>query len=359
MRAGRPSWLTPLRALSILALSTLCIACSRAPADSEQPKSAAAPVMAVSAARAMIASVSQRLSLMGVTAAMRHVALRAPCAGLVEGLELQSGDAVRRGQVVARVVNQEDLAAQAGLQIARQLNPGNSAPLADAVRQFATSPGVPVVVPQSAVVARRTVSSGQTVAYLDTLADLIDPASSYVEAAVPIGMAASLRPGMTVEITSPIAAGIEFPGRLAALAPNSDVNSATFAARIEFTGAPRIRIAGVAVEVNVITQYEPRAVVIPKTALFENASDRKYYVFTVDQHNVAHRVMVVPGIRDNSLVQMSSGLQPGETVITSGGYALSDGLKVKPTIASYPFSLPGGGASGVRPTLPDRSSING
>ncbi len=42
----------------------------------------------------------------------------------------------------------------------------------------------------------------------------------------------------------------------------------------------------------------------------------------------AHRVPVTLGIRNPEQAQVTAGLAPGDLVITSGGYALSDGLKV-------------------------------
>jgi multidrug efflux pump subunit AcrA (membrane-fusion protein) len=277
----------------------------------------------------------QLLKLLGVTTALRHVALRAPCAGMITGLNLQSGDLVRRGQMVARVINQEDLAAQAGLEVARKLDPHSSGSLARDIAPFALNPGVPVVASQPGVVSQRLVSSGQIVAYLDPIVDLIDPASTYVEAAVPIDQSHRLRPGMEATITSPIVPGAVLPGRVAALAPSSNINSATSSARIEFAGAPPIKIAGIAVEVNIITEVVPQAVVVPGTALFEDAANQTYYVFTVDAGRIAHRTSVVPGIRSGSLIQIDSGLRAGQIVITSGGYALSDGLKVSVTIEPY------------------------
>jgi hypothetical protein len=47
----------------------------------------------------------------------------------------------------------------------------------------------------------------------------------------------------------------------------------------------------------------------------------------------AHRTKVTVRIRTPAEVQITSGLTPGQLVITSGGYALSDGLKVKVTVA--------------------------
>ncbi len=42
----------------------------------------------------------------------------------------------------------------------------------------------------------------------------------------------------------------------------------------------------------------------------------------------AHRTPITAGIRDGGEVQVTSGLKAGDLVITSGGYALADGLRV-------------------------------
>ena len=49
---------------------------------------------------------------------------------------------------------------------------------------------------------------------------------------------------------------------------------------------------------------------------------------TLGKDGRAHRVPVTIGIRNEHQVQVTSGLAPGDHVITSGGYALSDGLRV-------------------------------
>ena len=46
-------------------------------------------------------------------------------------------------------------------------------------------------------------------------------------------------------------------------------------------------------------------------------------------NNRAHRTVVAAGIRTPGEVQVTQGLKPGDLVITSGGYALSDGLEVR------------------------------
>jgi membrane fusion protein (multidrug efflux system) len=55
----------------------------------------------------------------------------------------------------------------------------------------------------------------------------------------------------------------------------------------------------------------------------------RYHVFVVGADGRAHRVEVALAIRQNGRVQVASGIKAGDQVITSGGYALSDGLRVK------------------------------
>jgi multidrug efflux pump subunit AcrA (membrane-fusion protein) len=68
--------------------------------------------------------------------------------------------------------------------------------------------------------------------------------------------------------------------------------------------------------------------VIPAAALFEDAETGRFHVFVAGADGRAHRTDVTIGLRDAKQVQITRGLKPGDLVITSGGYALSDGLKV-------------------------------
>lgn len=316
-------------AIAILLL--LAIGCQRPGTtsdDSEGAPPAAEVVMTVKVVKARRAPMRQQVRLLGVTVALRHITLRAPTAGRVLGLTLESGDRVHRGEVVAHVVSREVEAAENGLAIARKLDPNETAKMTDSVKRYVHGTGVAVTVPEDAIVAQRLVSSGQMIADLDPLADLIDPRSIYVEASVPTDQLAAVRPGMPVQITSPMDPGISLPGRIAALLPSLSPGGATAPVRVEFTSGERIEQAGAPVELEVTTASIPDAIVIPNDALFQEASTDSYYVFTAGADHRAHRHSVTVGIRTPQEVQVTSGVGLGDFVITSGGYALSDGLKI-------------------------------
>jgi multidrug efflux pump subunit AcrA (membrane-fusion protein) len=318
----------------VFALSILVTGCGGgAPQSEENAESQPEAIMAVTAAPVRVIAMRQELRLLGTTVAMRHITLRAPSAGRVTGLNLQEGDRVSAGEVVGQVVNREIEAAEQGLEVARRIDPDEAAAMAGTLKHYGGGTGIAITAPENAVVSQRIVSSGQMVTDLEALADLIDPKSIYVQAAVPVDEIAQVRPGMTALVTSPLQPAVEFPARVAALSPNFTQGAAAVStARLEFTSARKIGQAGAPVEIQLITKSAPQAVAIPAAALFEDAANDTFYVFVAGPDGKAHRTSVRLGIRNPEEVQITSGLAPGQFVITSGGYALSDGLKVKVTV---------------------------
>jgi multidrug efflux pump subunit AcrA (membrane-fusion protein) len=333
---ARPNYAAMMVAAIIVALAMGgCRSGGGAPNSDNTAAPAASTVkMTVSAVAAVVAPMRREIRLLGTTVATSHLQLRAPAAGRVLGYHLQSGDRVRRGEVVAHILNREVEAAANGLVVAQQVDPAEAPTLAQSVKRYSHGGGIAVIAPEDGIVSQRLVSTGQIVNDMEALADLIDPLSIYVEAAVPIDELALVRPGMDAIVTSPMFPGATMPARVAALAPNLSPNGATSPARIEFTSDARIIEAGAPVEVSVTTASTPDAIVIPAAALFEDAVHNSYYVFVVGADGRAHRTAITIGIRSGSEVQMTSGVKTGDLVITSGGYAVADGLKVTVTTAS-------------------------
>ena len=316
--------------------------CHSTPAANEdngaEPSTA---TLSVTGATAVIKPMREEILLLGETVAQRHISLRAPSAGRVIGLNILTGDRVKRGQVVAHIISREVEAAVNGLAVARQIDPAEASSLAKSVNRYVQGEGVPVTAPEDAIVAQRIVSPGQVVADLDQLADLIDPRSLFVNAAVPVDDLARVHAGMAAIVTSPLHPGISYPGRVAGLSPSFNPAGATSTARIEFSTGQRIEEAGAPVEASITSKFVPDALVIPASALFEDAANDTYYVFVVGADGRAHRQTVTLGIRSQSEVQVTSGIASDQVVITSGGYALSDGLKVSVTLVRSATSITG------------------
>jgi multidrug efflux pump subunit AcrA (membrane-fusion protein) len=328
MKGVRSKWRTAILAAA-MATAVLAGCGGGQKADDTADAKPANPTLLVSAARAQVHPMTSDLRLLGKTVAMRHVIIRAPTAGRVIGMKLVSGDSVRQGQVIAHVINREIEAAEAGLAIARKIDPQDAPGLNASVGRYNHTAGIPVAAPEAGVVSQPPVSSGQMVADLDTLVDLIDPASLYIDTQVPVSQLSLIRPGMSATVTTPFRPGIQFPARIAAILPSFDAASASSSVRTDFTGSDRIAQANAPVEVRVETASVPDAIVVPAAALFQDQGVDQYHVFLIGSDGRAHKKDIKIGLRGGDLVQATDGIKVGDVVVTSGGYALSDGLGVR------------------------------
>jgi multidrug efflux pump subunit AcrA (membrane-fusion protein) len=109
--------------------------------------------------------------------------------------------------------------------------------------------------------------------------------------------------------------------------------------------AGRLRVNGAA-EVTVASNAKTDAVVVPASAVTLDATNAdEGTVMVVDDASVAHETKVTIGIRTSESVEITSGLEGGETVVIEGNYSLPDGSKVE---VSEGDAQKGGDAGGTQ-----------
>ncbi len=81
---------------------------------------------------------------------------------------------------------------------------------------------------------------------------------------------------------------------------------------------------GMSVEVKIYSQSR-RGIVVPKNALLSGAG--RVYVY-VNENGIAKEITVQTGYEDEKGVEITSGLKPGQQVITEGNFKLSEGSKI-------------------------------
>ena len=79
--------------------------------------------------------------------------------------------------------------------------------------------------------------------------------------------------------------------------------------------------------VAIIAETIQDTMVVPAAALL-NGDEGGQKVMVVDKDSVAHEHMVRVGVRQGDRVQILSGVQEGDQVVTSGGLGLDDKAKV-------------------------------
>ena len=70
------------------------------------------------------------------------------------------------------------------------------------------------------------------------------------------------------------------------------------------------------------------AVTVPTTAVFKNAEGADY-ILLAGSDEKAHQKVVQLGVRNSERTQIASGINAGDSVITTGGYAVADGTAIK------------------------------
>ena len=144
---------------------------------------------------------------------------------------------------------------------------------------------------------------------------------------LPQSEAAQLKVGNHAEIRVP---GLEdaIEGKVTLVSPALDPGSTTLEVWVEARKASTYLRPGISVQVAITAKTDKNAVVIPAGTVFKNPEGGDY-VLLAGTDDKAHSKTVHVGIRNTESVEIASGIKEGDPVISSGGYAVPDGTKIK------------------------------
>jgi multidrug efflux pump subunit AcrA (membrane-fusion protein) len=275
----------------------------------------------------------------GEVAALKLVRLAAPVAGRVTYVGVQPGDRLAAGDVAARLLPTENEAALQGygvLERGKTLPPEERS-AAQRLERMVRAGDVPLRAPFHAVVSGRLHNPGELVAQNDVLLDLFDPRSVYVVAQVPLEMARDVASGMPVEIKAP---GFSAAGAVSVVVPAVAAQALTVPVRINFETPPVGALLSATVDCRITVATHGDTLLIPRRALLESRVGAQGAVMIALGTTAARRSIAL-GLRNDSEVEVISGLAPGDRVLVNGQYALPDGAAIeavaptpRPTAAS-------------------------
>jgi RND family efflux transporter MFP subunit len=177
------------------------------------------------------------------------------------------------------------------------------------------------------VVADRPLYPGEMVAAGTPLLTVMDISQVIARAHIPQPEAALLKAGDPATITVP---GEDNPieGKITVVSPALDPNSTTVEVWVQIKNPDQRLKPGTSVQVSMLAQTVPDALVIPTAALL-TAQDGTTSVMQVSGDDHAYQKNVRVGIRQGDAVQVIDGLQAGDRVVASGAYGLPDKSKIK------------------------------
>jgi multidrug efflux pump subunit AcrA (membrane-fusion protein) len=188
--------------------------------------------------------------------------------------------------------------------------------------------------PIDGVVTDRPLFPGELATANQPLLTVMDTSKLIAKAHIAAAEAARLKVGDPAQIKLP---GDEnsIEARVTLVSPALDPGSTTIEVWVEAAKPdPRIR-PGMTVTIAMTAQTVKDAIMVPAGALLKNAEDAPY-VLVAGSDGIAHAHTVEMGIRAADAVQILSGVNVGDAVVTSGGYGLPDGTAVKTAVAKAP-----------------------
>ncbi len=359
----------------VVAAVMLSSACGPGAEPAAEPAAARTPV-AVSIGPESVVTVERTELrtgplLSGELRAAREATVRAKMSGSVLEVTVVEGQAVQRGTVIARIearplqdalvssqsaVRSAEQAlavaereaertatlvkggalAERDLELARTSVAGAQAQLADARARLASVrqqlDDAVVTAPIGGVVSGRPVNAGDVVSPGTPLATIIDPSSMRFEASVQSESLAALKLRTPVEFQVRGYPGQVFEGRIERIAPTADPVTRQVTVFVAIPNTAGQLVAGLFAEGRVTSEVR-QGIVVPATAVEMNGSAP--WVLRL-RDGRAERVPVQVGVRDDRTerLEILSGLDAGDVVLTGAAHAVTPGTPVTVTPAA-------------------------
>ncbi|MFQ5878366.1 MAG: efflux RND transporter periplasmic adaptor subunit [Acidobacteriota bacterium] len=321
----------------------------------------------VSVERVSVGRVSSYITSTANLVAEDEVQILAEAEGRVARLLVEEGDRVRRGQILAslvkddqeialkkakvraknarlayeravRVVDEELMSREEFDRIAMEHEIARQE-LAEAEWRLEKTN---IRAPFDGRVTRREVMLGKNIRMGDALFTVADFDPLIARIYLPEKDVLGLREGRDVRITLKADEAVRFQGRIRQISPVVDTATGTVKITIEAESPPRDVRPGAFVSIDIVRQTRPEAVLLPRQAVLREL--REAYVF-VANGGVAERRSVALGLEEGAWVEAVSGVDPGEQVIVAGQGGLKDGssIKVIPTSEASALTAPDAG----------------
>ncbi len=191
--------------------------------------------------------------------------------------------------------------------------------------------------PIDGVVTDRPVYPGETPATGTPLLTIMDTSSVIARAHIPQDEAAALHVGDHANLIAP--GDLKASGKVTLVSPALDPNSTTVEVWVETPNPHGTLRPGTTVRLEMVARVQKDAIVIPASALLKTPEGATK-VMVVGADEIAYEREVEVGIHNGEDIQITKGLNAGETVIATGAYGLPDKTHVKQAEATPAAAKP-------------------
>jgi multidrug efflux pump subunit AcrA (membrane-fusion protein) len=182
-----------------------------------------------------------------------------------------------------------------------------------------------IISPVTGTVTQKFVNIGEFVSVQNNkIANVVSRDSLYFEAVVSERQIQQLRPGQTARITVDAQPGRVYGGVVREVLPVAEGISRSSRVRVSLRGGRDLPVGAFARATIPVARKE-NVVAVPAAAIQSEAGTNYVYAIVDGQ---ARRRNIELGIRDGDRVEVTSGLRPGDRIVTQGSPAVSDGARV-------------------------------
>lgn len=183
--------------------------------------------------------------------------------------------------------------------------------------------------PFSGTIDEVIVERGQVVAPGQSLFRIVNLGNMYVTANVPENYLSKLKLGASVEVYLN-AIGKTYKGKVRQVGTYINPNNRTLSIEIAVPNPDNLLRPNQVAVLKIEDYINKNALLIPENIMTENAAKEKivYVVSEGKETKVAQRIIEI-GYTSGAMVEVKSGLKPGETIVTEGAKTLTDGANVE------------------------------
>lgn len=181
-----------------------------------------------------------------------------------------------------------------------------------------------ITAPFSGVIGLKNISEGSFVNTNTSIASLVQIKPLYVEFSIPEKYNELLKKGLNIKFSHSTSDEL-YTAAIYAIEPRVDETTKTIKARAMYDGTQPF-YAGSFVKVFINLGQSKNALMLPTESVIPTLKGQKVFVC---KNGIANEVMVNIGLRTDDKIQITDGIQIGDTVITTGLMAIKKDTPLK------------------------------
>ena len=182
-----------------------------------------------------------------------------------------------------------------------------------------------IIAPVSGIVQRRFITAGDFVKRGQALFEITRPDQLQAWLPYPETVALQVQIGQAAKIYSPLTPGVFATGEITDLQPTIGNGSRAVMAIVDLKNPGDLR-PGATLLGKVLVETRKQAVLVPNISIVRRPAGQLVYVINSGK---AEARLVETGHNEDGYVEITSGLESGETIATDGAAFLTDGARVK------------------------------